>query len=117
MGNHTSRGHLNINLTSPDGMTSVMVPGGRPEENIIYDWMKFTSVRHWGEDPIGDWTISIRDTIRGEFGDCSSYPWEFELNDTFSFYPRNDTVYCQRTDINDDLGRFCDGEMLDQDGM
>ncbi len=69
---HSSRGHLRIDLTSPSGMTSVMSPGERPEDQQT-GWMKFTSVRYWDEDPNGEWVISVVDTIEGTVSECIDY--------------------------------------------
>lgn len=76
---HSSRGHLRIDLTSPSGMISVMTPGERPEAQQA-GWMKFTSVRFWDEDPNGEWVISIVDTTLGDVNDCIDYD-----NYTFPF--------------------------------
>ena len=74
---HSSRGHLRIDLTSPSGMISVMSPGERPEAKQT-GWMKFTSVRHWNEDPNGEWVISIIDTTLGDVNNCIDYD-DFEF--------------------------------------
>jgi hypothetical protein len=67
--NHSSRGHLTVNLTSPQGMVSVVSPGNRPESGQAVIW-QFTTVRSWGESPVGDWTLSITDTRMGDVKEC-----------------------------------------------
>ena len=119
--NHTSRGNLELLLTSPSGTQSVLVPGPRPENsnppvegcsadtdrcpsanngvcdnpqlcgtedalscdyndclatnwvgsdntgnsiyNPLFNW-KMTTVRAWGENPVGTWTLTITDLKR-----------------------------------------------------
>ena len=108
---HSSRGDLQLELTSPSGTHSVLIPGPRPETSnppvegcsaaadtcefdndgacdnpeycdcdyvdcLAANWMgengqpslymprfnwKMTSVRSWGESPVGTWTLAIRD--------------------------------------------------------
>jgi len=115
--NHTSRGHLRITLTSPGGMLSVLTPGFRPEDQTD-EWMKFTTVRHWGENPNGEWTISIYDTLQGDVNNCSdtSSEWQWELNDDFS---NNNTVYEEEVvtcdyDSEQFLRLFCTEGQLDR---
>jgi len=103
--NHTSRGHLRITLTSPSGMISVMSPGKRPESQQT-DWMKFTSVRHWGEDPTGDWIISLNDLIEGDVSECiDHYDWEFPYSENITVscavkYSRTIQQFCANGAIN-----------------
>jgi len=109
--NHSSRGDLQLELTSPSGTHSVLTPGPRPETSnppvvgcsaeddtctssndgicdnpqscecdyndcLAANWTgtngqpslylprfnwKMTSVRSWGESPVGTWTLAIRD--------------------------------------------------------
>ena len=108
---HSSRGDLQLELTSPSGTHSVLTPGPRPETSnppvegcsaaadtcatkndgvcdnpldcecdyddcLAANWVgangqpslymprfnwKMTSVRSWGESPVGTWTLAIRD--------------------------------------------------------
>ena len=108
---HSSRGDLQLELTSPSGTHSVLIPGPRPETSnppvdgcsaaadtcatkndgvcdnpltckcdyddcLAADWVgangqpslyqprfnwKMTSVRSWGDSPVGTWTLAIRD--------------------------------------------------------
>jgi subtilisin-like proprotein convertase family protein len=75
---HSSRGHLQINLTSPSGMQSILSPGNRPENTQLgtNEWWKLSSVRYWGESPEGSWTLSIADLKKGDVeGTCADYDW------------------------------------------
>ena len=93
---HSSRGHLRISLFSPSGMQSLMSPGERPEAGG--EWMKFTSVRYWGEDPNGKWVINITDTTPGPARDCIDYDdYQFSFTETIEF-GCSDYPY---------LGKFC----------
>ncbi len=74
---HSSRGHLKVKLTSPQGMESVVSPGNRPESGQAKVW-KFTTVRSWGESPVGNWTLSITDTQYGDVADCLDAEWMYQ---------------------------------------
>lgn len=79
---HSSRGHLQISLVSPQGTESVLLPGQRPENSQLADderW-KLLTLRSWGESGIGDWTLSIVDTVDGDAGDCVSLSWDLPSN-------------------------------------
>jgi hypothetical protein len=77
---HSSRGHLKIKLTSPQGTESILTPGQRPESLQISDkvrW-KLMTLRKWGESSAGNWTLSVVDTEPGDAGgeDCVDYPFD-----------------------------------------
>lgn len=79
---YVARGHLEVVLTSPQGMKSVLHPGRRPENTLLdtdQRW-KLLTVRTWGEDPNGEWTLSIVDLKAGDAGECVSAPWEILIN-------------------------------------
>lgn len=80
---HKARGHLEIVLTSPSGTQSILLPGNRPENGQAdeEERLKVLTVRNWGEDPLGDWTLSITDLKEGNVGseNCiSDASWEIE---------------------------------------
>ncbi len=53
------RGDLEVRLTSPSGMTSVLAER-HDDDTPNYDWT-FTSVRHWGENSAGTWKVTVVD--------------------------------------------------------
>ena len=59
--NRAKRGDISANLTSPMGSTSTLL-FNRPYDLVTvegyYNW-PFLSVLHWGENPIGQWTVRI----------------------------------------------------------
>ncbi len=57
---HTARGNLEIVLTAPGGMTSRLAEV-RPDTGDNYTNWTFSSVRHWGENSAGNWTLKIAD--------------------------------------------------------
>ena len=66
--NHSSRGQLEVVLTSPSGTESVLLPGERPESLQVSDkvrW-KLLTLRPWGEPGLGDWTLTVTDTEPGD---------------------------------------------------
>ena len=62
-----NRGDIQLELTSPRGTTSILLPyrfrDSWPGE---YTKWPFMSVHFWGEDPSGDWSLTIRN--RGSSG-------------------------------------------------
>ena len=58
--NHTSRGNLEISLTSPSGMVSRLTEVHTDSNDNFANWT-FSSVRHWGESSAGTWTLRVAD--------------------------------------------------------
>ena len=63
--NYTIRGDLEINLTSPQGMTSRLTQR-RPRDNSpkatnLTNWTILT-LHHWGENPSGIWKLSLKNS-------------------------------------------------------
>lgn len=128
---HTSRGDLQVELMSPSGTNSVLMPAPRPEDSNpaptecspstdscatrndgicdnptscacdyndcsaagwigsdgapslrhpTFNW-KMTTVRSWGEDPAGTWTLAIKDTQVGSAHgpDSQLYSWDLHI--------------------------------------
>lgn len=70
--------------------------------------MKFTTVRHWGEDPNGNWTISLYDRLQGDVSECSGKSaWRWQLDDNFSSSPFNGALSCEFNPVPGLLERFC----------
>ncbi|KAF9265681.1 kex protein [Marasmius fiardii PR-910] len=60
--NHVKRGDVEVEIVSPAGIKSVL--GGRRADDADgtgYPGWTFMSVKHWDEDPAGDWTIRVSD--------------------------------------------------------
>jgi subtilisin family serine protease len=97
---HSSRGHLKVTLTSPQGTESVLLPGERPENTQVDDgerW-KLLTLRSWGEKGNGDWLLSIADTVEGDVANCVDLPWVYTLDgiqyDCYDFEQTNPPI-CQ----------------------
>ncbi|MBK1883549.1 S8 family serine peptidase [Luteolibacter pohnpeiensis] len=58
---HPSRGALEIRLTSPSGTVSRLAEV-HDDTNANYPSWTFSTVRNWGEDPNGIWTLKVVDT-------------------------------------------------------
>ncbi|KAF2498748.1 KEX1 protease precursor [Lophium mytilinum] len=77
---HTRRGDLSVELISPSGMTSHLSTTRRDDDfrGGYSDWT-FMSVAHFGESPIGKWTIVVKDTKvnenEGNFTDWKLRLW------------------------------------------
>ena len=74
-----NRGDIQLELTSPEGTTSILLPY-RQRDTWPGDYTEwpFMSVHFWGEDPTGDWTLTVRH--RGSSGTVEV------SNITFIFY-------------------------------
>ena len=73
-----SRGDLEIELTSPFGTLSVLLQP-RPYDNQpgkYVDW-HFMSVMFWGENPTGQWTLSIQTGDINDGANVSSVEFQF----------------------------------------
>ena len=65
--NHTSRGQLAITLTSPGGTASRLAEVHSDAGNNYANWT-FSTVRSWGENSGGNWTLKITDRASGTTG-------------------------------------------------
>lgn len=59
--NHNYRGDLAITLTSPSGMKSLLAEQRYFDGNSNFVGWVFTTVRHWGENSCGTWSVNIAD--------------------------------------------------------
>ncbi|BGP13946.1 hypothetical protein JCM10213_005530 [Rhodosporidiobolus nylandii] len=59
---HERRGNIEVELDSPKGMKSILARPRRFDESKdgMMGWV-FMSVKHWDEDPVGTWTLRVRD--------------------------------------------------------
>lgn len=61
---HPFRGELKYEVTSPSGVKSIL-GDLRPYDSSskgLSNW-PFTSLKYWGDKPLGTWTIKIKDTV------------------------------------------------------
>lgn len=72
---HATRGDLEIVLTSPDGVESILHPGSRPENSQIAGSWRMTTLKAWGTNPTGTWTLSLVDEVDGDLTSCVDYEW------------------------------------------
>ncbi len=103
---HTARGQLQVVLTAPSGYQSVLANTRADLNDNYVDWM-FTSVAHWGEDPNGTWTLTVRDLTNGQTGIFNS--WSLDIHGYFT----NPFIGDQDQDLlldiyEDDTGFFLD---------
>ncbi|KAI7898804.1 peptidase S8/S53 domain-containing protein [Cokeromyces recurvatus] len=96
---HQQRGDLEILLESPHGISSQLAsprPRDKSSDGLI-DWT-FMTVKHWEEDPVGNWTLRIVDgknpNSRGQFINWKLTLWG-EVMEGFQFdetdhYSHND---------------------------
>ena len=71
---HTSIRDLDIELVSPSGAVSVMVPHDEYGRRSWTGEFRFGSARHLGEDAKGEWTLRITDRVPADLGSLKS--WE-----------------------------------------
>ena len=62
---HPNWGELEVILTSPQGTESVLAEEHPTVAGTYKNW-RFGSVRHFGEDSGGDWSLRVRD-LRGNY--------------------------------------------------
>ena len=84
---HTARGDLDIVLVSPSGTESWLAESRNDNGNHYSDWM-FSTVRHWDESSLGNWTLKVRDTSSGATGTLDS--WELLLHGVDIDYDHDD---------------------------
>ncbi|KAF7322424.1 PHOMO B domain-containing protein [Mycena chlorophos] len=64
---HTRRGDVRVELRSPNGVTSVLAEPRRMDSaRSGFPGWRFMTVKHWGEDPVGDWMITVSDLANPE---------------------------------------------------
>ncbi len=68
---HASRGHLAVTLTSPDGTASRLAEKHSDTGDHYANWT-FSTVRSWGENATGNWTLKIADLTTGTTGTLTS---------------------------------------------
>ncbi|HPF98514.1 MAG TPA: S8 family serine peptidase [Kiritimatiellia bacterium] len=78
---HPARGNLAITLTSPSGMKSRLAEKHSDLSADYPNWT-FTSVRHWGEELQGAWTLNVADRTAGAIGTLQSVRLDFFGTDT-----------------------------------
>lgn len=120
---HPRIGDLTLTITSPQGTVGTLV------KRVLYDdqtaaaddfgsqsanlFHRFTSLRQWGEDAAGTWTLEILDSVEGQVGTLNS--WELNVvgdvvtadnlylyTDDFGVYGANSADGFDR--VNDDNG-------------
>lgn len=69
---HPVRGNLYITLTSPSGTTSVLQEVHN-DRNANIDAWTYTTVRSWGEQAAGSWTLRVEDKAAGSTGTWTSW--------------------------------------------
>ncbi|WWC96813.1 hypothetical protein V866_003688 [Kwoniella sp. B9012] len=59
---HQRRGDVEAEITSPNGVVSVLArPRRFDDADSGFPGWKFMSLKHWEEDPVGTWTIKVKD--------------------------------------------------------
>ena len=70
--NHGSFRDLSVELVSPSGAVSTLVPSA-PIDAVLTSKFRFGSARHLGEDAAGEWTLRMKDEYRGDSGTLRSW--------------------------------------------
>jgi subtilisin-like proprotein convertase family protein len=69
---HPYRGDLEVILTSPSGMVSRMAERRNADDGDDYVGWTFSSVRHWGENSTGTWSVKVADRGIADVGTLGS---------------------------------------------
>ncbi|KAJ5976053.1 Proprotein convertase P [Penicillium waksmanii] len=85
--NHTRRGDLSVELRSPSGIVShLSVTRKYDDVKSGYEDWTFMTVAHWGESPLGEWSVIVKDTIvnehSGQFVDWRLNLWGEAIDGT-----------------------------------
>ncbi|TFK29176.1 hypothetical protein FA15DRAFT_700441 [Coprinopsis marcescibilis] len=124
---HSRRGDVEVEIMSPNGVKSKLA-GMRERDrapNGFPGWT-FMSVKHWGEDPVGDWTIRVwdqgSDSDSGAFLGWSMILWGesvdgsktklYELVDDKTLPPKRQTTITPTRPVLPDGGKD-GGKILD----
>ena len=76
---HEYRGQLEISLTSPSGMKSVLAQAHNDAGENYPSWT-FMTVQNWGEAIQGDWQLTVADNLGGHTGTLISWELILHLN-------------------------------------
>jgi len=81
---HPRRGDLEVVLTSPSGVTSLLAMK-RPEDSHDYSSFKFMTLRNWGEPAEGSWSLSVTDMNADTYDDdddttATFTSWKLQLH-------------------------------------
>ncbi|KAF8447829.1 peptidase S8/S53 domain-containing protein [Boletus edulis BED1] len=59
---HSKRGDVEVELVSPNGIKSILAAARKSDlATSGFEGWRFMTVKHWGENPVGDWTIRVSD--------------------------------------------------------
>ncbi|KAF9553658.1 hypothetical protein CPC08DRAFT_822168 [Agrocybe pediades] len=59
---HTKRGDVKVELVSPNGIKSLLAGGRQYDEATTgFPGWRLMTIKHWGENPVGDWTLRVSD--------------------------------------------------------
>jgi len=78
---HNRRGNVRVLLVSPHGSVSILAAHRRYDDaKTGFPGWVFMTVKHWGENPVGSWTLSVQDPIgapetTGTFEDWAMGMW------------------------------------------
>ncbi len=72
----TRVGDLEITITAPTGTQSV-VATQRNDTTVNYNDYLFTTVRHWDENAVGTWTVTVADRLLGTTATWNSFQLRF----------------------------------------
>lgn len=84
---HTRRGNVEAYLTSPSGTTSRLFIRSSSDTGANINWT-FTSNVFWGENPQGEWTLTLRDVFAGTTGTWNSFQVSTRMGQLIRCLPR-----------------------------
>ncbi|PFH54267.1 hypothetical protein AMATHDRAFT_135595 [Amanita thiersii Skay4041] len=106
--NHSRRGDVSVEIVSPNGVISVLAsPRVGDTATTGFPGWTFMTVKHWGENPVGNWKIRVSDKENyaehnGTFLGWNMVFWgaaidpdktrKFELQPTHDIFPPDETM-------------------------
>jgi kexin len=59
---HTKRGDVEVEIESPNGIKSILASTREYDEaDTGFPGWRFMTLKHWGENPVGEWTLRVFD--------------------------------------------------------
>lgn len=88
---HTFRGNLEAYLSSPSGYSSRLMIRSNSDSGDNLDWT-YTTNAFWGENPFGDWTLTVRDLVGTNVGFWNAFSVTARMGELVLATPPQPTV-------------------------
>lgn len=105
-GTHSYRGDLEFRLVSPNGTESVLLADRPLDDGTVFpdpssygsQYLDLRSMRHWGEDLLGTWTLEVEDKVEQDTGTLEEWNLTFYGTSPFETQLLKNTGFEQTLD-------------------